>query len=84
MKSSPQKWIWQHVDYPHFNYDKTSLLELLTQIEYYHGILHGISKSMNQSDIKSIKIEALVNEAINTSAIEGEYLKKRECKSIVI
>lgn len=81
MKSSPQKWIWQHVDYPHFNYDKTSLIELLMQIEYYHGILHGISKSMNQSDIKSIKIEVLVNEAINTSAIEGEYLKRESVRA---
>jgi len=81
MKSSPQKWIWQHVDYPHFKYDKTSLIELLTQIEYYHGILHGISKSMNQTDIKSIQIEALVNEAINTSAIEGEYLKRESVRA---
>jgi len=81
MKSSPQKWIWQHVDYPHFKYDKTSLIELLMQIEYHHGILHGISKSMNQTDIKSIKIEALVNEAINTSAIEGEYLKRESVRA---
>jgi len=81
MKNSPQKWIWQHSNYPHFKYDKTSLVELLIQIEYHHGILYGISKSMNQKDLQSIKIEALVNEAMNTSAIEGEYLKRESVRA---
>ena len=81
MDNRPQKWIWQHPDYPHFNYDKTSLIDLLGQIEHHHGILHGISMSMNQKDIQSIKIEALLNEAINTSAIEGEYLKRESVRA---
>jgi len=39
-------------------------------------VLTGISKTINKNDIQNIELEALTNEAINTSKIEGEYLKR--------
>lgn len=84
MENKPIKWIWQHDAYPHFKYDKEALLELLTQIEYNRGMLDGVSKIFNEEDIKNIEIETLLNEAINTSEIEGEYLKRESVRASLL
>ena len=28
------KWIWQHPDYPNFNYNKEKLTKLISEIDY--------------------------------------------------
>lgn len=81
MEKDIVKWIWQHKDYPNFKYDKSKLIELLTQIEYNRGLLDGISKLFCQDDIVKIEIETLTDEAINTSLIEGEILKRESVHS---
>ena len=81
MQDNPKKWIWQHEEYPQFNYDEVSLVDLLTQIEYNYGVLNGIAKTINKDDIHHIELEALTNEAINTSEIEGEYLKRESVRA---
>ena len=81
MKEDIIKWIWQHKDYPNFKYDKSKLTDLLTQIEYHRGQLDGISKLFNSEDITKIEIETLTDEAINTSLIEGELLKRESVRS---
>ena len=81
MDNAPKKWIWLHEEYPHFKYDKEALFELLAQIEYNSGLLNGIAKAVNEEDVKNIELEALVNEAVNTSEIEGEYLKRESVRA---
>ncbi|MPL68661.1 hypothetical protein SDC9_14389 [bioreactor metagenome] len=81
MENNIIKWIWQHKDYPNFKYDKSKLADLLTQIEYNRGILDGISKLFSSDDIVKIEIETLTDEAINTSLIEGEILKRQSVHS---
>ncbi|MCG3717749.1 DUF4172 domain-containing protein [Aliarcobacter butzleri] len=81
MENNIIKWIWQHKDYPNFKYDKSKLGNLLTQIEYNRGILDGISKLFSSDDIVKIEIETLTDEAINTSLIEGEILKRQSVHS---
>jgi Fic family protein len=75
------KWIWQHPDYPNFNYDKTKLTDSIVEIDYYRGVLDGMSKLFNEDDIRSIEIETLTDEALNTSLIEGEILKRESVRS---
>ncbi len=75
------KWIWQHPKYPKFYYDKTQLIELISQIDYQRGILDGISKLFNQDDIRKIEIDTLTDEAINSSLIEGEVFKRESVRS---
>ena len=75
------KWIWQHSDYPNFNYDKEKLTKLMSEIDYNRGILDGISKLYNQEDIRDIEINTLTDEAINTSLIEGEVFKRESVHS---
>ena len=81
MKEEIIKWIWQHKDYPNFNYNKSKLTELISQIEYNRGILDGISKLFSSEDIVNIEIETLTDEAINTSLIEGEVFKRESIRS---
>jgi len=75
------KWIWQHPNYPKFNYDKSKLDKLIEDINYHQGILDGVSKLFNQDDIRQIEIDTLTDEAINTSLIEGELFKRESVRS---
>jgi len=84
MKRDIKKWIWQHEDYPHFKYDKESLSDVLGELEYSRGLLEGITKLFSDSDIKNIEIETLLQEAINTSEIEGEYFKRDSVRSSLL
>lgn len=81
MEKDIKKWIWQHPDYPNFNYDKSKLSELISQIDYHRGILDGMTKLFNQDDIRKIQIDTLTDEAINTSLIEGEIFKRESIRS---
>ena len=81
MEKDIKKWIWQHPDYPNFNYDKSKLSELISQIDYHRGILDGMTKLFNQDDIRKIQIDTLTDEAINTSLIEGEVFKRESVRS---
>lgn len=76
MKKTIIKWIWQHKSYPNFSYDKSEVSELISQIEYHRGVLSGISQVFNKKDTKDLEIDILLNEAVNTSEIEGEYLQR--------
>ena len=81
MKSDIIKWIWQHNKYPDFRYDKTRLTSMINDIEYKRGILDGISTLFSKDDIRSIEIDTLTDEAINTSLIEGEVYKRESVRS---
>ena len=81
MEEDIKKWIWQHPNYPNFNYDKSQLSELISQIDYHRGILDGMTKLFNQDDIRKIQIDTLTDEAINTSLIEGEVFKRESVRS---
>jgi len=84
MNKNIKKWIWQHEQYPNFKYDKELLLDELNELEYNRGILDGVSLFFNDNDIKNIEVETLLNEAINTSEIEGEYLKRESVRSSLL
>lgn len=81
MKEEIRKWIWQHQDYPNFKYDKLKLAEKISQIEYNRGMIDGVSKLFEPSDIVNMEIETLTDEAINTSLIEGEIFKRESVRS---
>ena len=81
MQEDIKKWIWQHPNYPNFNYDKSQLSELISQIDYHRGILDGMTKLFNQDDIRKIQIDTLTDEAISTSLIEGEVFKRESVRS---
>jgi len=83
MEKSIKKWVWQHEKYPNFPYQKDNLTKYISQIEYNRGQLDGMAKLFTQKDIKEIEIDTLVEEAINTSLIEGEYFRRDSVRSSV-
>lgn len=75
------KWIWQHPSYPKFNYHKSQLTDIISEIDYCRGILDGMAKLFSENDIRAIEIDTLTDEAINTSLIEGEIFKRESVRS---
>jgi len=78
-----KKWIWQRDDYPNFTYDKTKIDFLVEKISQEQGYLIAISEVMNRDTIIQKQLEALENEAISTSAIEGEILNRNSVKASI-
>ena len=76
MDKNIKKWVWQHTNYPNFPYNKSSVKELLSSIEYHRGLLDGVAKFFTERDKVSVEIEILTEEALHTSAIEGEFLHR--------
>ncbi len=77
------KWIWQHKNYPHFPYDHTELDSLLSSVSRNTGILEGTINSLNADNITSIQIDAVTNEIVASSEIEGEILNRDSVRSSV-
>lgn len=73
------KWIWQSSNFPNFIYDNVNL-ESLT---YKFGQLKMVENFMNQSDSNELLLEVLLDEAIATSAIEGEILQRSSVRSSI-
>lgn len=81
MKTShyEKQWIWENKNFPNFIYDKQPLEELF----YKFGNLNMIDSFMNKSNSKEFLSEILINEAISTSAIEGELLQRSSVRSSI-
>lgn len=75
------KWIWQHPEFPKFNYNVSELNTLIGEIDYLRGKLDGVSQLFSQEDIQRFEIDTLTDEAINTSLIEGEVFKRESVRS---
>lgn len=78
-----KKWIWQQDDYPNFTYDFSRLEALIQKISLEQGYLIALTETMNQENIVQRQYDALLNEAMNTAAIEGEILNRDSVKASI-
>lgn len=78
-----KKWIWQQENYPNFTYDSQKLENLIQKVSIEQGYLIALSQTMDNKTIIQRQIEALENEAINTSLIEGEVLNRDSVKASI-
>jgi Fic family protein len=78
-----KRWIWERETYPHFTYDLNTLEHLIQEISRSQGYLIAITQTMDQDNIAQRQLEALINEAISTSAIEGEILNRDSVKASI-
>ena len=78
-----KRWIWEHDEYPNFTYDTKRLSPLIEKVSQAQGYLIAMTKVMNQDNIAQGQLEALMSEAISTSAIEGEILNRDSVKASV-
>jgi Fic family protein len=67
-------WIWQQPDWPAFTWQGPALAPLLREINQLQGRLLGGADAVEASGTLQSELDALLENAINTSAIEGERL----------
>lgn len=70
------KWNWQLDDWPNYLYQIRGLKELNDKLLQASGVFLGVYKCLHEKDQENVKIELLSEEALKTSAIEGEYLNR--------
>ena len=78
-----KKWIWQQENYPNFTYDSKKLEVLIQKVSIEQGYLIALSQTMDNKTIIQRQTEALENEAISTSAIEGKILNRDSVKASI-
>lgn len=78
-----QKWIWQHLEYPKFQYTLQTLLPKITQIAQNIGQVKALIALLDTDAQSSIKIDLFTSEIVSTSAIEGEHLSRESVRSSI-
>ena len=78
-----KRWIWEQEDYPNFIYDSKRLENIIQKISLEQGYLIAMSNFMSEDNVTQRQLEALENEAISTSAIEGEILNRDSVKASI-
>jgi len=74
-----KKWIWEGENFPNFTYDEISLNTLY----YKFGQLAMVEEFISDDDVVSLQLDRLLNEALATSAIEGEILQHSSVRSSI-
>jgi Fic family protein len=75
------EWNWQLPDWPHFQYDKSRLEPQESWFLHSVGVVLGMIKHLDAGATNQLRIELLSNEAVQTSAIEGEILDRDSVQS---
>ena len=69
-------WNWQQPDWPDFRFDKSRLDSQEAWFLHSAGVVLGMIKHLDSGATEQLRIELLSNEAVQTSAIEGEILDR--------
>lgn len=80
-KISSVKWIWQQPDWPNFHWDETSLSSLLADTEALQLELLGRINIAAYTNDRESQLDALLQNIIQSSAIEGEMLNAGSVRS---
>lgn len=76
-------YIWQHPDWPEFQYDITEIEDIMLVFAEETGHISGILKGTPDNIQVETLINTLVAEAIATSEIEGEFLSRQDVVSSI-
>lgn len=74
---------WQQKDWSTFHYDVSVVEELLFAIAEETGHISGLLAGLPEKIKTETIIQIMVSEALNTSAIEGEYLSRQDVMSSI-
>jgi Fic family protein len=75
------QWIWQHPDWPDFTWRQGLLDQRLREIHRFQGRLLGSVEGGAGNESLQSEMDALLRNAINTAAIEGERLEVASVRS---
>lgn len=74
-------WIWQQPDWPNFNWQTEHLAPLLRECVQAQGRLMGMASSVGGSLSAQSELDALLQNIVTSSAIEGEQLNVGSVRS---
>jgi Fic family protein len=74
-------WIWQQPDWPNFNWQAERLTPLLRECVQAQGRLMGMASSVGSSLSAQSELDALLQNIVTSSAIEGEQLNVGSVRS---
>lgn len=74
---------WQKPDWPHFQYDLSNIQDTLLSIAEKTGLINGKLSHLSHDLQTEALIDLVVEEAIKTSEIEGEYLNRADVRSSI-
>jgi Fic family protein len=77
------RYIWQHSQWPDLRWNAARLLPLVSAARVEQGKLLGRVRSLGFALSREAEAEILVEEAVQTSAIEGEHLQRGSVRSSV-
>jgi Fic family protein len=76
-------WNWQQPDWPNFSWHAPRLQKAEALFLEGVGIAIGVSRHLDEADRRSLEVELMSHEAIDTSAIEGEMLDRDSVQSSI-
>lgn len=74
-------WVWQHADWPHFHWQPRQLAALLRECGHAQGKLLGMLGSVSHAASAQNELDALLQNILTSSAIEGEQLNVGSVRS---
>lgn len=80
-QNSAADWIWQQSQWPNFYWDETSVSGLLSETETLQSELLGRINAAAYSNGQESQLDALLQNIIQSSAIEGETLNAGSVRS---
>ncbi|MEK9629598.1 MAG: Fic family protein [Nitrospinota bacterium] len=75
------KWNWQQKEWPEFSYESGEMNKLEAQFLQKSGLLLGVTRHIKEDEKQQLIIDLICDEALKTSAIEGEYLNRESVQS---
>jgi Fic family protein len=81
---SHQRWIWQLPEWPTMAFDMQRVQDLLVSARKAQGILLGKAEAIGLEGLQPHIRDSLTQEALTTSAIEGEKLDPESVRSSVV
>jgi len=77
------QWLWQHNNWPVFHYDASALLADIGIVSRLAGGLETICRTLNNEEQVNVQELVLADDAIETSAIEGEVLRHSSVRASI-
>ena len=77
------QWIWQQSNWPNFYYDVNVLLADIRRVFQVIGGLEAISRTLGHDERLTAQERTLVDDAMETAAIEGEVLRRSSVRASI-
>lgn len=77
------KWNWEIEGWPKFEFDRDRMAGMEAEYLTASGVLLGASEHLGEDELQELQVELFSEEALTTSAIEGEFLNRDSVQSSI-